>query len=122
MRKGMGRAIKVGKRIRRRASPIIKPLASSRLFSRRRGYRRSASASQNRVERWIEIGRQEESRSRALAQTAFTSTVDETIDYVGDMPGVQSLIAAQSTSLAGEVMEEVRERTVAADILLEGFA
>ena len=57
-----------------------------------------------------------------LAQTAFTGTVDETIDYLGEMPGVQSLIATQSTSLAGEVMEEVRERTVAADILLEGFA
>ena len=122
MRKGMGRAIKVGERVRRRARPIIKPLANSRLFSpARRGYRRIASASQNRVERWIEIGRQEEFRSRVLAQTAFTGTVDETIDYLGEMPGVQSLIATQSTSLAGEVMEEVRERTVAADILLEGF-
>jgi hypothetical protein len=57
-----------------------------------------------------------------LAQTALTGTVDDTIDYLGDMPGVQQLIEAQSTSLAGEVMEEVRERTVAADILLEGFA
>ena len=50
MRKGMGRAIKVGERVRRRARPIIKPLANSRLFSpARRGYRRIASASQNRV-------------------------------------------------------------------------
>jgi hypothetical protein len=123
MRKGSGKAVRFGKSLRRRATPIIKPLAASRLFSpARKSYRKMVSVSQRRVDRWIEIGRQEESRSRILAQTALTGTVDETIDYLGDMPGVQELITTQSTSLAGEVIEEVRERTVAADILLEGFA
>jgi hypothetical protein len=117
MRNGLGKAVRVGKRIRRRAYPIIQPLASSRLFSpARKRYRKMVTASQHRVDRWIEIGRQEESRSRMMAQTALTGTVDETIDYLGDMPGVQQLIATQSTSLASEVVEEVRERTVAADL------
>jgi hypothetical protein len=122
-RNGVGSAVNIGRRVRRRANPLIKPLASSRLLSpARKSYRKMVSRSQRKLDRWIEIGRQEESHSRMLAQTAFTGTVDETIDYLGDMPGIQELITSQSTTLAGEVVEEIRERTVAADILLEGFA
>ena len=77
---------------------------------------------QQRLDRWIEIGRQEDAHSRMLAQTALAGTVDETVDYLAEMPGVQELIATQGTTIAGEIAEEIRERTVAADIMLEGFA
>jgi hypothetical protein len=117
------KAVNLGRRVRRRTSPIVRPLASSRLLSpARKRYRKLVSIGQQRVDRWVEIGRQEESHSRMLAQTALTGAVDETVDYLAEMPGVQELIATQTTSIAGELVEEIRERTVGADILLEGFA
>ena len=119
---GYGKAVKMGRRVRQRTSPIIRPLASSRLLSpARKRYRKLVSIGQQRLDRWIEIGRVEEIHSRILAQTALTGTVDETVDYLAEMPGVQELIATQTTSIAGELVEEIRERTVEADILLEGF-
>jgi hypothetical protein len=123
VKRGVGKAVKVGRGVRRRTSPIIRPIASSRLLSPvRTRYRKMVSIGQQRLDRWIEIGRQEETHSRMLAQTALAGTVDETVDYLAEMPGVQELIATQGTSIIGEIGEEIRERTVAADIVLEGFA
>jgi hypothetical protein len=123
VKSGVGKAVKVGRGVRRRTSPIIRPIASSRLLSPvRKRYRKMVSIGQQRLDHWIEIGRQEETHSRMLAQTALTGTVDEAVDYMAEMPGVQQLITGQTTSIAGEIAEEIRERTVAADILLEGLA
>lgn len=72
--------------------------------------------------RWVEVGRAEEARSRALARVAFDKTVDQYIEYLTTNPEVQELVQTQSTGLANEVIEEVRERTVSADSLLEGMA
>jgi len=47
--------------------------------------------------------------------------VDDVIDYLADKPEVQDLIAGQTTGLAGEVLSEVRERTVSGDSFLEGI-
>jgi hypothetical protein len=123
IKSGMVKAVKVERRVHHRLSPIVQPLASSRLLSpARKRYRKLVSIGQQRLDLWIEIGRQEDAHSRMLAQTALTGTVDETVDYLAEMPGIQQLIATQTTSLAGEVIEEIRERTVGADTLLEGFA
>ena len=45
------------------------------------------------------------------------------IDYLNDHPdAVQNLVSGQSLSIAGQVMDEVRERTVTADTVAEMFA
>jgi hypothetical protein len=67
------------------------------------------------------IGQREEARSRVLADQTFNRIVDDFIDYLGDKPEVQELIAGQTTGLAGEVLNEVRERTVSGDSFLEGI-
>lgn len=122
IKSGSVKAVKVGRSIRRRTNPILRPLASSRLFSPvRKSYKKMVSFGQSKVDRWIDIGRLEETHSRMMAETALSGTVDETIDYLAENPGVQQLITSQTTSLAEEVVEEVRERTVSADILLEGL-
>jgi hypothetical protein len=40
---------------------------------------------------------------------------------LADKPEVQDLITGQTTGLAGEVLDEVRERTVSGDSFLEGI-
>ncbi len=76
---------------------------------------------EDRLKRWITIGQREEARSRVLADRTFTRIVDDVIDYLADKPEVQDLIAGQTTGLAGEVLDEVRERTVSGDSFLEGI-
>ncbi len=76
---------------------------------------------EKRLQRWITIGRREEARSRALADRTANVIVDDFIDYLGEKPAVQELITGQTTGLAGEVLNEVRERTVSGDSFLEGI-
>ncbi len=76
---------------------------------------------EDRLKRWIAIGQREEARSRVLADQTFNRIVDDFIGYLGDKPEVQELIAGQTTGLAGEVLDEVRERTVSGDSFLEGI-
>jgi len=76
---------------------------------------------EDRLQRWIAIGQREEARSRVLADQTFTRIVDDVIDYLADKPEVQDLIMGQTTGLAGEVLGEVRERTVSGDSFLEGI-
>lgn len=122
VKRGSVKVVKVGKRVQRRTEPMLRPLVSSRLLSpARKRYRRLVSVGRQRVDRWIEIGREEETHSRVLAQTALAGTVEETVDYLAEYPGIRSLIETQTTGLADEIIEEMRERTVAADIVLEGF-
>ncbi len=76
---------------------------------------------EDRLKRWIAIGQREEARSRVLADQTTNRIVDDFINYLGDKPEVQELIAGQTTGLAGEVLDEVRERTVSGDSFLEGI-
>jgi hypothetical protein len=71
--------------------------------------------------RWIDLGRAEDSRSRRLAELAFSASFDESIAYLTTNPEIQQLVQSQSTGLATELVEEVRERTVSADLFLEGL-
>ncbi len=76
---------------------------------------------EDRTKRWIAIGRREEARSRVVADAAYNRIVDDFIDYLADKPEIQELIAGQTTGLAAEVLDEVRERTVSGDSFLEGL-
>ena len=76
---------------------------------------------EDRLQRWIAIGQREEARSRVLADQTLTQIVNDVIGYLADKPEVQKLITGQSTGLAVEVLDEVRERTVSGDSFLEGI-
>ncbi len=76
---------------------------------------------EDRLKRWIAIGQQEEARSRVLADQTYNQILNDIIDYLADKPEVQNLIAGQTTGLAAEVLDEVRERTVSGDSFLEGI-
>jgi uncharacterized RDD family membrane protein YckC len=71
------------------------------------------------VARWAARGQVEEARSRALFQTTMVETVDASLDRVAQNPQIQELVESQSASLGQEVMEELRERAVTGDMLVE---
>jgi hypothetical protein len=72
-------------------------------------------------QRWIEIGRAEEPRSRALARTGVQDVINDIVSYLAENPEVADLVQQQSVGLAGEVVEEVRAKTVSADVLAENL-
>ena len=102
----------------------LEPLLSSRALSPVRGpFESLVHRGQAQVNYWRELGRAEEAQSRALAQNAAEQLIDTTVDAVGSDPRVrgivQDIIAQQGMGMAEEAVEEVRERTVTGDMLLE---
>ncbi len=77
---------------------------------------------QDSLSRWINLGRQLEPESRRLATMTYGEIVDEFISRLADNPELHELVAQQSLSLAAGVRDEVRERTVTSDNVLEGIA
>jgi len=105
----------------KRIQPINQRLGSSRLLSpARERFERLVSRGEQQINRWAAVGRIEEQRSQELAKIAFDKTNDMYLAYLGENPEVRDLLQAQSTGLASEMVEEVRERTVSTDTLLEG--
>jgi len=112
-------SIRAGGLLDRLASPVY----GSRFFSPiRHRVDNLAQRGQYEVDRWIELGRREEKRSRELANKAFTAQVDNSIQYLTSNPEVQELVQSQSVGLVGEIVEETRERTVSADNYIEAWA
>ncbi len=66
-----------------------------------------------------QIGRIEAQPSRALGQTALTESLDELLDYLAGNQGIQDLVQTQTTGITEEVIDEVRERSVSLDTLIE---
>ncbi len=97
--------------------PIIGPLSKS-IGGQYDALQRRGT---DRLKQWIAIGQREEARSRLLAGQAYEQIVNDFIDYLADKPEVQELIAGQTTGLAADVLDEVRERTVSGDSFLEGL-
>jgi hypothetical protein len=81
-----------------------------------------AQRGRGNLARWTEIGRQVEPEGRRLAEMTYRELVDEFISKLADNPELQQLVAQQSISLAAGVRDEVRERTVTSDNVLEGIA
>ncbi|HEX8034841.1 MAG TPA: hypothetical protein VF510_13380 [Ktedonobacterales bacterium] len=73
------------------------------------------------VDRWTARGWLEEQQSRGMVRQATVSVVDELIAYMARNPEVRDLILQQGTSMAGDAMDEVRERTASADVWIERF-
>lgn len=105
----------------KRINPINKRLGSSRLLApARKHFERLVSRGEQQLDRWIAVGHIEEKRSEQLAKIAFDKTNDMYLAYLAENPEVRDLLQAQSTGLANEMVEEVRERSVSTDMLLEG--
>lgn len=105
----------------KRILPINQRLGSSRLLSpARKRFERLVSRGEQQLNRWIAVGHIEEKRSEELAKIAFDKTNDMYLAYLAENPEVRDLLQAQSTGLANEMIEEVRERTVSTDTLIEG--
>jgi hypothetical protein len=106
---------------------VLGPIANSwpaRPVKRR--YDKLVGQGEATLKRWAERGRVEEQASRALTEQAviqlFDEVMDEVMIHLAHKPELRDLLQQQSFSMAGEVMDEVRQRTAGADALLERLA
>jgi len=81
-----------------------------------------ANLGEDSLSRWVTIGRQVEPRGRRLATFTYEEIVSEFINRLAENPEVRALVAQQSISLAAGMRDEVRERTVTSDNVLEDIA
>jgi hypothetical protein len=96
------------------SAPLLAPL--------REEFNRMATRGEAEVERLVALGRHETLHSEVLIETASRLSVQGSIDDVVQNPAVVELIQKQSTGLAGDMVDEVRERAVSLDILTERLA
>jgi hypothetical protein len=82
---------------------------------------RPTAAHDPQIQTWITRGRIEARHSRTLALAALNDITQDIIGALAKEPAIQNLIQSQSTTLAGEVLGEVRERTVSADIYVDSL-
>lgn len=116
-----GRAGSAGLRLAdRAASPVMRWAGRSRLLApARRRFDALAERGSVAVDRWTERGWEEATRSRDLVETAMVQVVDASIDQIAQNPQVVELVQTQGQSLTQEIAEELRERAVSADLLLD---
>jgi hypothetical protein len=116
--------LRQGDRVIGTVDRALNPVLSSKALSPVRGpFESLVERGQAQVDHWQELGRAEEARSRALAQDATEQLIDTTVNTVSGDPRtqkiVQVIIQQQSLGMLDEAIEEVRERTVTGDMLLE---
>jgi len=101
----------------------LSPILSSRLGAPfRRRFNQLAQRGQEELDALRERGKREEIVSRKIVLSAIDQGIDETVILLADKPEIQELVQSQSASLAAEVIEEIRERTVSSDNYLEAIA
>jgi hypothetical protein len=116
--------LRQGDRVVGTVDRALSPVLSSRALSPARGpFESLVERGQAQVKHWRDLGRAEEARSRALVQDATEQLIDTSVGTVSSDPRtqkiVQEIIQQQSLGMADEAIEEVRERTVTGDMLLE---
>jgi hypothetical protein len=115
--------LKVPGGVARTAVRPTKSVANSRLTGPiRRRIDRMADRGQEQVVRWIKRGHVEEPLSRELARLGVQEITDEFINRLAENEELKELVQEQSVGLAGEAVEQVRERTFSADTLVERIA
>jgi uncharacterized RDD family membrane protein YckC len=122
---GAGRLAAFSDSAAQAASRIISPVWNSFLFAPFHGpAMRAEQTGTAKVNEWIQRGRVEEIRSRALAEVSINNLVEESVTEITGNTQVQTIIqeviASQSTSMAVEIIEEARERLVSLDLLVMG--
>lgn len=102
------------------AARAAKPVTSSRLARPwQQRYDQLADRGASIVDRWIQTGRVEEPRSRAMMLGVAGQAIDDTIDELAELEGVQQIVQQQSVGMATMIVGEARERTATADNLIE---
>jgi hypothetical protein len=103
-----------------KASTLSQPVIDSWLLAPVRQPLKSLSAQmQSDINRWIQRGRVEEGISRAMATEVGDELISFLLDYLSRKPEVRQLIQQQGTTLAEEVVDEVRNQAEAADASVE---
>jgi hypothetical protein len=101
----------------------LRPVAGSRLVrSAGRRFNDLVAEGESTVAAWMAAGQAEEPRARALAQRATNDLIDDVIRHLSENPELAEMIQTQSVSLAGEVTDSIRARTVTADTAVERVA
>jgi len=119
---GVRKAEKMSGNVENLAKPILKPIYSSRFLKPfRTGFDNLVARGEAEVNRLVKEGQTEDAYSRTLAKEAFHERLDSSLDYLASEPKIEELIQSQSVSILDEIIEEVRERTVSADYLIEDF-
>jgi len=104
------------------ASSMARPLTDSWLMAPLQRPMRSLSLQlQSDLTRLIRRGRMEEAVSRLMATEITDELISVILDYLSDKPEVRRMIEQQGTTLAGEVVDEVRNQSEEADNFVESI-
>jgi len=115
--------LKVPGGVARTAVRPTKSVANSRFTGPfRRRLDRMADRGEEQLMRWIQRGHTEEPLSRNIARLGVQEITDEFINQLAQNEEVKELVQEQSMGLAGEAVDQVRERTFSADTLVERIA
>jgi hypothetical protein len=107
----------VGKFSNRFLSPVAKNRLTKPFWN---GFDNLVQRGEEQVNEWITLGKSEEIQSKQMIENAAYDQVDTAFNYLAENEDVQEIIQGQGVSLASEIIEEIRERAISADILLEG--
>jgi hypothetical protein len=104
------------------ASEMARPVTDSWIMG---PFRRPLQSLQRQMEtdlaRLIRRGRMEEAISRLMATEVTDEMVSIVLAYLGDKPEVRRLIQEQGTTMAFEVVDEVRNQSEVADNYVESI-
>lgn len=115
-------AQQISRRVNTVIDPIYRPVQKIRkLGPVQKNFDQLTRRGQTTLDRWVYRGREEENISRQLTQTAATSTLDQSIEYMADNEAIAGLIQSQSLSLAEQLLKLVRAISVSADYYFEGL-
>lgn len=104
-------------------TPVARRLDNSpRLRPAQRRFDKLVKRGEAVASQWVDRGRLEESHSRKLVRLAAQEGFNSSMDQLGQAPALQDLIRKQSAGITQDVVDEVRARTVSADILAENLA
>lgn len=104
------------------AAQTARPVTDSRLMAPLQRPLRSLSRQmQSELTRLIRRGRVEEAVSRMMATEVSDELISVILGYLSSKPEVRRLIEEQGTSLVGEMLDEARNQSAAADGMLEAY-
>jgi hypothetical protein len=104
------------------ATAVTRVMTDNWLFAPlRRPFRSLSVRLQSDLSRLVYRGRTEETISRIMATELTDEMISVLLDYLSNKPEVRRLIQEQGTSLAGEVVDEVRNQSEAADNFVESL-
>jgi len=104
-------------------TPVARRLNENlRLRPARNRFEKFVKRGETVASQWVDRGRLEETHSRKLVREAVQEGFNSSMDQLGQAPALQDLIRKQSAGITQDVVDEVRARTVSADILTENLA